>query len=399
MPRRSKGARLWLRNAQYNTAGKLTHAAVWIIKDGDHRESTGCGADDRGGAERALEIYLNRKYSAAAFDGVRAPAAIPIADVIALYARDKAPNHARPKETGQRLKSLLKFFGDKMLSEINGDLCRKYARERGAVQAARKELEDLRAAINHHRREGLCNAIVEVVLPPKSAPRERWLTRAEAARLIWAAWRYRETQKGMPTDKHPRRHVAKFLLVALYSATRKTAICEAALEPTVGRPFIDLDRGVFYRRPQGGRQTKKRRPPVPLPERLLAHLRRWRRRGQRFVIEWKGQPVGSIDKAFERNVEAAKLGSDVTPHTTRHTSVTWLAQAGVDPWEICKFAGITMEVFEEVYAHHHPDYMDGVRDGFSRHRNRHRNAATKREQTTMNVTKILDFSKTGTEET
>ena len=29
---------------------------------------------------------------------------------------------------------------------------------------------------------------------------------------------------------------------------------------------------------------------------------------------------------------------------------------------ICRYAGITMEVFEEVYAHHHPDYMDGVRE-------------------------------------
>ena len=49
---------------------------------------------------------------------------------------------------------------------------------------ARRELEDLRAAINHHRREGLCNAIVDVVLPPKSQLAERWLTRSEAARLI-----------------------------------------------------------------------------------------------------------------------------------------------------------------------------------------------------------------------
>ena len=31
--------------------------------------------------------------------------------------------------------------------------------------AARRELEDLRAAINHHRREGLCSEIVSVVLP------------------------------------------------------------------------------------------------------------------------------------------------------------------------------------------------------------------------------------------
>ena len=57
-----------------------------------------------------------------------------------------------------------------MLSDINGELCRAYAKTRadeGAPIVARRELEDLRAAINHHRREGLCSAIIEVVLPPK----------------------------------------------------------------------------------------------------------------------------------------------------------------------------------------------------------------------------------------
>ena len=39
--------------------------------------------------------------------------------------------------------------------------------------AARRELEDLRSAINHHRPEGLCSEFVSVVLPEKSASRER----------------------------------------------------------------------------------------------------------------------------------------------------------------------------------------------------------------------------------
>jgi hypothetical protein len=92
-------------------------------------------------------------------------------------------------------------------------------------------------------------------------------------------------------------------------------------------------------------------------------------------------------------VEDAGLGPDVTPHTTRHTGITWLAIEGVDPYEICRFAGITMEIFEAVYAHHHPAFMTGVHKGFNRHRYRHRNAATEREQTSANVTEIVDYSK------
>ena len=82
-------------------------------------------------------------------------------------------------------------------------------------------------------------------------------------------------------------------------------------------------------------------------------------------------------------------------HTTRHTAITWLAMGGVDPYEICRFAGITMEVFEGIYAHHHPDFMRGVERGYGAYRDRYRdrNDATEREQTAANVTKIADYSK------
>src|ERR1700686_4922572 len=59
---------------------------------------------------------------------------------------------------------------------------------------------------------------------------------------------------------------------------------------------------------------------------------------------------------------------ELSPHITKHTGITWLAIEGVDPYEICRYAGITMEVFEAVYAHHHPDFMTEVHRGFSRHR-------------------------------
>jgi hypothetical protein len=169
MSRRSKGPRLWLRNAQYGRDRKLTHVAVWIIKDGKYRESTGCGANDRRRAEAALARYIGRKHLADAEAGLRPLAQIPVADVIALYGRDIAPKHSRPRETAQRIAALLGFFGDKVLSDVNGALCRAYVGHRGSIAAARRELEELRAAINHHRKEGLCSAIVEVALP-EAAP-------------------------------------------------------------------------------------------------------------------------------------------------------------------------------------------------------------------------------------
>ena len=45
------------------------------------------------------------------------------------------------------VKALDRFFGDRMLSDVTGDTRRAYASQRTTDVAARRELEDLRAAI------------------------------------------------------------------------------------------------------------------------------------------------------------------------------------------------------------------------------------------------------------
>src|SRR6516162_324719 len=324
MPARSKGRRLYLRPARHDKTGH--HAAIWIIRDGNHQQSTGCPAYDVSGAERALGLYITNKHVRAAGASKRDPGQIPIADILAIYLRDVVSRHSRPKETKSRIKALDSFFGDKLLSYVTGETCRAYVAQRLTDASARRELEDLRAAINYHRRENLHDKIISVVLPNERAPRDRWLTRSEAARLIRAAWRYREVQKGHATGRRSRQHIARFILVALYTGTRASAVCGAALQPTVGHGWIDLERGVFYRQPPGKHETKKRQPPIPLPAQLLAHLRRWKRQGQRFAVEWNSEPVKSIRKGFGSAVQDAGLGDDVIPHTLRHTAATWLMQ-------------------------------------------------------------------------
>ena len=41
----------------------------------------------------------------------------------------------------------------------------------------RRELEDLRAAVNYHRHEGYCRQVIEVLLPDKGLSRDRHLER------------------------------------------------------------------------------------------------------------------------------------------------------------------------------------------------------------------------------
>lgn len=110
-------------------------------------------------------------------------------------------------------------------------------------------------------------------------------------------------------------------------------------------------------------------------------------------MEWNGESVKAIRKGFAAAVRDAGLGPDVTPHTLRHTAATWLMQQGTDAWEAAGYLGMTIEMLSQRYGHHHPDHLSGARAAFGRHRNRHRNAATEREQTSSNVAKIAEFSK------
>jgi integrase len=391
MPRRSKGPRLWLQPARRDGNGTIIEKAVWVIRDGPTKRSTGCGPREIKRAEEALRDYLNAKPASRVRD--RDPSTVAIADVVAIYTEDVVSNHARPNETTARLGRILDFFGDKTLAYLNKKTCADYVKKRGAKAAARRELEDLRAAVRDHWEAGLCTAQTPVVLPERGEARERWLTKQEAARFLRAARRMRQMQFGKQTDRATAQHVAQFFLVGLYTGTRAGAICGAALDqPTIGRSWINLETGIFYRQTIGRRKQKnKQQTPVRLPPRLLAHLRRWKRKGLsvRSVVEWNGAPVKRINKAFRSVRRAAGLGDDVVPHTLRHTCATWLAQRGVPTWEAAGYLGMTEKTFVKVYGHHHPDYQQNAVNAFGSPRQiPDRYNETKREHARSNVVKL-----------
>jgi hypothetical protein len=293
-----KGARLWLQPARRAQHGKLLERPVWVIRDGARKRSTGFGQGQAAEAEAVLAKYIAEKYRVSR-SGKRDPDVVKVADVISIYDDDVISSHSRPIETAARLERILDFFGPRTLSYINESSCAEYVRWRGAQSAARRELEDLRAAIRHHWKAGLCSAVTPVVVPSKGEPRERWLTRSEAARLLWAAWRHRQSWKGITTGRSTGKHVARFILAALYTGTRAGAICGAVLCPVEGRGWLDDEHGVFYRRPIGRKRTKKRQPSIRVPPRLLAHTRRWKRLGiaRNAVVEWNGKPVKPLGQA------------------------------------------------------------------------------------------------------
>ena len=368
MPRRSKGARLWLRPAR-RKSGRLVASAVWIIVDGDRHVATGCFKDQAREAEQRLAAYIADKYRPSRH--ARDIDHIDIADVLSVYLEDCGPRVADQPKLERAVGWLNDYWGGKMLSEVTAAECRAYARFRGKTGGTRTDLETLRAAINHHAKENLHHGTVRVTLPPKGPPRDRWLTRDEAARLVWACWRYREQQtvhrgrkKGQPveTDKRPLRHLARFILIGLYTGTRASAIASASPYRETGHSFVDIDQGIYYRLAIGRRATNKRQSPAPIPPRLLTHMRRWVRRGiiTSHFVEWQGAPVKSVKTGFKHAVALAGLWGRVTPHTLRHTAATWLMQRGVPIWQAAGYLGMSAQMIERTYGHHHPDYMRGA---------------------------------------
>ena len=191
-------------------------------------------------------------------------------------------------------------------------------------------------------------------LPAKPSARDRWLTRGEVAKLLRAAYR------------NPRsRHLARFILVAIYTGTRSEAILRMRFMQSVEGGWVDTERGIMHRRGTGEAETTKRRPPVPIPRQLLAHLRRWERNGARCVVEVDGQRVASVKTAWGRAL--AEAGIDhCTRHDLRHTAITWAMQREADKWAASGFFGISLNLLERVYGHHHPDFLQSAVEAMER---------------------------------
>jgi len=327
----------------------------WVIVDGRTEIDTGCGAGDHQRAQEKLgeHIAATREIDTSR----RNPDQISVADVIALYVQhNPAPPmcyHAGP---------LLAFWGLKTLGDVNGQRCRDYAATRGqevAQSTVRRELGTLQAAINFWHVESPLDAVPKVWKPADGAPRDRVLTRNEAARLLNAARKLR-----LP-------YVARFLLIGLYTGTRHATILKLRWQESPDAGWLDAERGIIYRAGTAERQTRKRRGAARMPDRLLAHVRRWARLDlaqgpQMAVVRYRGRPITRQQRGWDAVVKAAGLGADVTPHVLKHSAATWLLRMGVDLWDISALTSTSMKTLEAVYGHHSPEFQTASATAFRR---------------------------------
>lgn len=313
------------------------------------------GTRDRGEADSFLARWKKqprrrREGQPVEPTGPRYPAELSIAKALALYAEGHGGEIKTADRMGYAIKRLIEWWKDRCVDAVLPISCAKYRDARiaagAAVATAGRELIVLRAALNWAEHNGILTKAPFVKVPPKQPGKDRWLTRDEAARLLWAARK----------EPKSRLHLPLFILIALHTGARSEAILSLRWFPQV-----DLERGVIDYNPAGRARTNKQRPIIPIPRRLRWFLAKARERSSSpMVLSYQGEPIKRIKHSFESACTRAGLG-DVTPHTLRHTCGTWLAHAGVDLFSIGGWLGHSQTRTTELYAHHHPSAQTAAR--------------------------------------
>jgi len=209
------------------------------------------------------------------------------------------------------------------------------------------------ASMNWHKRDHAEFVVPEQITAEDWKPvledRDRTYSLEELAALLDAA-------AEPPQDiRYTREHWWRFMVLAIGTASREAALRELKWDE------VDLRVGRIRLNPPGRRQTKKRRPTVPIAPTLAAELASWSRDGES-VVSYYGRALATrefYDLLAER---AGVMGG---PNVIRHTVRTWLAEYGVPDSDADVFMGHRPEgtATSRRYIHRRPEYLRSVSDG------------------------------------
>lgn len=252
--------------------------------------------------------------------------------------------------------SLREHLGDLEPDHLTRQIVRSYWERRrkqgrrGATGGRHKPLSDgtiireivtLRAALRWAVNERWIEKAPNIEAPKAPHPKERWLKRDEARKLL---------------DEATTPHLNLFIKIGLYTGARSSAILSLTWDQ------VDFTSGLIRFGSGAGNKGRATVPMVPELKEALWEAAHSRTRDH--VIEYNGKPVASIRHAFRDRVRAAGM-SDVTPHTLRHTCATWMVIKGVPFEMVARFLGNSVDMIERVYGHHSPDWLKRAADALS----------------------------------
>jgi integrase len=319
------------------TLGKHRGLYCAVIGQGRGRRRRTLGTADPGLARTRLAEFI-RQYQA------HLRPAVTVGAILDAYQADRAEEVADPERIKYAVKALKPQVGHLLPTHIDRKVCRDYVKARATegakVGTAHTELAALRAALNWGTKQQppWLDRAPFIFMPTKPEPRDRHLTREEAARLVAAAG--------------PSPHVQLFIVLALHTAARVTALL------TLTWTRVDLERRRIYLRDPEQGPTRKGRATVPIGDELHAYLTEAREAAiGGSVIELAGHQIKSIKKGVASAAKRAGL-KGVSPHVLRHTAAVWMAEQDVAMPVIAQYMGHSDDrITQRVYARFSPSYL------------------------------------------
>lgn len=290
---------------------------------------TSLGTTTRAVAERRLiDLETTRRIPATT-----------ITEMYGIYLEERGPHLASQETLRFAWKRLLPIFGHLRPDQVTRALTRAYAtkeRRRGIKDGSiRRDLAVLSAVLRYNDKRS--PAVIE--LPPAPPPKSRHLTREQYRALRDAA---RQTP-----------HLHLFVILAYSTAGRASAILELTWNRVdFSRGLIDLNSGSALPSRSKGRAT------IPITDGARPAIEAARKAAVTdYVIEYGGQRVRSVKKAFARAADRAGVPW-ATPHVLRHSAAVHMVEAGISMAEVAQFLGHTSEsVTFKVYARFSPSHL------------------------------------------
>lgn len=257
-----------------------------------------------------------------------------VKDALDQYVHEHVAHNTVATERNRRCAAeLAAILGDYEIRSVDAKVCRAYAAKRRAKisrlgvpitdSTISRELSILRAAAGHARKMGrITLADMPMIERPKAAASKvGFYTKDELRGIIGAA-------EGDLKD---------FLIVLYYTGARRRVI------ENLEDHQVDFSAGVIYQAKEGERQTKKRRPPIPLDEPVRQILRRRAGQGKFFGKD--------MYDAYRKHLERFGFEDRANPHVMRHTRATLMLMDGVPIYQVARRLGDTVATIEKTYAH------------------------------------------------
>lgn len=315
-----------------------------------HGEAVVCWRDEKGPHRRRLGVFSEVEARAALDTWVRNVTLLKernsktVKDIWDAYRADREKDGKLISNFDNDWKALGARFATMEVEAITDDICREYASDRFEIGKSPStiwtELTRLRSCINWAFKRRIIPFAVYIWVPSKPAGRQKVMTEAEVISLIDAC--------RMP-------HVRLFVILAITTGGRSGALCQLQwVNVDFVAGTIDL-RSTEKINPLVKRTHKGRAVVAMTAEARAALLEAKAGAITDYVIEWNGEPVKKIRKAFMAAVERAGL-SGVTPHVLRHTVATWLDEDGIPIERISKLLGhrdpkTTRSIYSKPGAH------------------------------------------------